>query len=180
MSDIKIKKKIIWVIAILVIVIVGVFAFVKNSPNFVNANVVKTGNIGTSVGDIAPDFSITDVNGKTYTLSKLKKPAVIAFFATWCTPCIVEANNVKQVDDESGNFEVFQIGVDNRESLNDLIQFKNQYGNEDWIVGFGFDTAQIYRVKTLDTTLIIDENGIIVYRDNGIPADVDTLRRWLT
>lgn len=180
MSDIKIKKEIIWAITILVVVIVGVFAFVKDNSNSVTGNVVKTGNIGTSVGDIAPDFSITDVDGRAYTLSKLKKPTVIAFFATWCTPCIIEANNVKQVDDESGNFEVFQIGVDNRESLNDLIQFKNQYGNKDWIVGFGFDIAQIYGVKTLDTTLIVDENGIIVYRDNGIPADVDTLREWLT
>ena len=65
------------------------------------------------------------------------------------------------------------------DSLNDLKQFKDGFGNDDWIIGFGFDAAQQYNVKALDTTLIIDENGNIIYRDNGIPADIKTLRRLL-
>ena len=153
------------------------------NTNTIDNTIVASGNIGSSVGDIAPDFSITDTYGSSYSLSQFKgKPVVFAYFATWCIPCQIEANNVKQVDDETGGnaFEVFQIGVDSKESSDDLKNFKTQYGNEDWIVGFGFDVAEQYKVRNLDTTLIIDSEGKIIYRDNGVPASVETLRNLLT
>lgn len=31
-------------------------------------------------GDIAPDFSLKDENGETFTLSKIKKPVVLVFY----------------------------------------------------------------------------------------------------
>jgi len=164
----------------LVLVSILILSGCGNSSN--NDTVIPTGNIGANVGDIAPDFTLNDVDGNSYTLSQFKgKPVLLAYFATWCTPCQIEANTVKQVDDETGGnkFAVYQIGVDDRENLNDLKQFKSGYGNNDWIIGFGFDVAEQYNVRTLDTTLIIDEDGIIVYRDNGIPANADVLRKWL-
>ena len=147
------------------------------------STVTATGNVGFNVGDTAPDFTIADVDGNSYSLSELKgKPVLFAYFATWCVPCRIEAKNVKQVDDESGGnaFEVFQIGIDGRETVNDLKVFKEQLGNNDWIVGFGFDVSKLYNVRFMDTTLIVDKEGVIVYRDNGVPANAATLRRWLT
>ena len=35
---------------------------------------------GLQVGDKAPDFSLTGSDGKTYTLSKIKQPVVLAWF----------------------------------------------------------------------------------------------------
>jgi cytochrome c-type biogenesis protein len=40
------------------------------------------------VGKPAPDFILTDVDGRYYSLSALKgKPLLINFWATWCVPC---------------------------------------------------------------------------------------------
>jgi len=173
------NRKILLLFLLFVIIVSGCG---RNTPSS-DAAVVPTGNIGFDVGDIAPDFSVTDVDGKTFTLSEAKgNSVVVAFFATWCTPCQIEANNLKKVDDESDGekFEVLQIGVDQRESAGDLKQFKDLYANKDWIVGFGFDVAEKYNVRSLDTTVIINEDGVIVYRDNGQPASVSTLQRWLS
>lgn len=180
MNEIKINKKIIWIVVI-VIVIIWAFFFFKDS-NSSNSDVILSGEVGFEVGDIAPDFSITDVNGNQISLNQFKgKPVVFAFFATWCVPCQIEAKNLRFLDDETGGekFIVYQIGIDGREALEDLRQFKSDFGNEDWIVGFGLDIAQQYNVKTLDTTLIVDENGNIVYRDNGVPASIEELRKYL-
>ncbi len=145
-------------------------------------NIIDTSDaiIGTQAGYIAPDFTLTTVEGNSVSLSDYSgKKVIIAFFATWCVPCQIEADNIKVLQDENLDIAVFQIGVDNRESLEDLQKFKSERGRDDWIVGFGFDVAKNYDVKSLDTTIIIDEEGIIIYRDNGIPATVETLRRYL-
>ncbi len=50
------------------------------------------------VGDPAPDFSLVDRKGKTWTLSELKGQVVfINFWATWCPPCLKELPSMQKL-----------------------------------------------------------------------------------
>lgn len=46
-------------------------------------------------GDEIPDFTFTDINGKTHTASDYKSKIIILnFWASWCAPCIKEFPNL--------------------------------------------------------------------------------------
>lgn len=92
--------------------------------------------------------------------------------AAWCTSCKQEEHNLKQVHEKFGD-DVRLISIDmdpDQDTLADLRKFKDQYGG-DWIHAMGTrELIQKYRLTSLDTTYIIDQNGISVYKDSNVTS----------
>ena len=54
------------------------------------------------VGLEAPGFYLSDLDNNDFFLSEsLEKPLFINFFATWCSPCIAELEDLKNLHEEN-------------------------------------------------------------------------------
>ncbi|MBI2664644.1 TlpA family protein disulfide reductase [Candidatus Woesearchaeota archaeon] len=134
---------------------------------------------GIAEGKLARDFALATIDGNVVKLSDFRgKYVLFASMATWCVPCQIEAANVKRAQNNFPHIPlvVMQIDVDQRETAQDLERFRQQFGRNDWIMGFDDGSiAQLYSIRSFDTTIIVDPDGKIVYRDNGFPIDTKTL-----
>jgi peroxiredoxin len=64
------------------------------------------------VGRTAPDFALTDINGKEHKLSDYRgKNVMLTFWATWCGPCIMELPHLKALRDTTGRDELAMLAI---------------------------------------------------------------------
>lgn len=126
----------------------------------------------------APRFSLQTLSGGTFSLHPLRGPVVLSFIAGWCSSCLPEATADGQIARDFGKagVRVLAIDADPSDSLEQLQQFIAAAGDPP--IPFAWDrTSEVtlaYKVRALDTTVIIDRQGRIVYRDEW-PTDYDTL-----
>lgn len=119
---------------------------------------------------LAPDFTLTDIDGKTFSLSDFKgKVVILDFFATYCPPCREEMSHLKTVQREFGNkVVIISISVWKEDTDEKLKEFRSNYGIT-WILAR--DTANVrgkYDVPTIPTLCIIDQEGYIQHYHHGL------------
>ncbi|HEY7994966.1 MAG TPA: TlpA disulfide reductase family protein [Candidatus Eremiobacteraceae bacterium] len=119
------------------------------------------------IGTLAPDFKLQSTSGRTMSLSDLRGHVVVLnFFATWCPPCRAETPDLVAAAKKYGaGSDVMFFGVDDREQM-PLVQV--------WAKGKGVrfplvmdstgSVEEMYDVRAIPTTYILDRNGVIRYR----------------
>jgi len=123
---------------------------------------------GLKEGNMAPNFSLIDPEkGSISKQSFDGKPLFIFFTTTWCTPCQLGAQNLAKFDTETGEdaFNVLIVFVDDDESDPQFIEWRKDFGKDDWYVAKGIEMAQTYQVKYLDTKYVFDKDGVIRWVD---------------
>lgn len=122
----------------------------------------------------AQNFSLKDLEGNTFSLTDFRgKVVLLDFMATWCGPCRVEVSYLKTIKEKYGERIVLvSISIDaTSDSENVLKQFKKEH-NLTWLVAR--DTGgvgQAYRVNVIPTLVIVDGEGRIRFRHEGLIDD---------
>jgi peroxiredoxin len=122
--------------------------------------------------DIAPDFKLQDLNQGTFSLSSYKdKQAVILFFwTTWCPFCRDELRMLRDTYPElvKEGWELFAVNVG--ESTYKVEKFVKEKAL-DFAVLLDKDTtvAYSYGILGVPTYIIVDKQGLIVFKDNYFP-----------
>lgn len=118
------------------------------------------------VGQSAYDFSLQDLEGKTYKLSDFRgKYVLLEFSASWCGWCKLEIPYLQQVykDTKNENFIMFTINLDDeRMKWEDDVEKHNL----PWKVlsdlqGFKSPVAQNYNVSGIPMIYLINPEGLI-------------------
>ncbi|MGD8545175.1 MAG: redoxin domain-containing protein, partial [Candidatus Bathyarchaeota archaeon] len=116
--------------------------------------------------DRAPNFTLTDIDGKTFSLSDFKGRVVILNFLTSrCTACIHEAQQIKAVRNEFGE-ELVMISLSialDYDTNERLREFRDKY-DINWILAR--DTENVfgsYNVPRIPMVFVIDKWSDIRY-----------------
>ena len=119
--------------------------------------------IGPRTGQLAPDFTLTDLNGNRTSLSDFRgKRVFINFWATWCPPCREEMPAIELFHQEYKDRDVVVIGVDLYEPEEEVRRFV-QDGGYSWtfVIDKTGQVARDYRVIGIPTSFFLDREGVI-------------------
>lgn len=128
--------------------------------------------VGTDVGDRAPSFTLTDIDGKNFSLKDYRgKIVVIDFMAGWCSYCKLEMSHLKEIYSSYSDEEavILWIDVDPNESVKTIRSLKEGYGG-DWTYARGPEVAATYGVTAIPTLYMLDSEGKIVYKNVGVTS----------
>lgn len=121
-------------------------------------------------GKLAPDFTVSLLDGNSLTLSERRgKIVILDFWATWCGPCRVAMPVLSAVAKEFAAEGVLLYGMnlrEDKERVRSYIEDKEL----DLSVGLDIDgsVGDMYKVESIPQTVIVDRDGKVAIVHIGL------------
>lgn len=136
--------------------------------------------VGLQVGDAAPNFTLTTLDGKQVSLSDFRgKPVMLNFWYATCPGCLAEIPGMQRfyaAQQAAGkNFVI--LGVNSVDDAQTAQQFAQQYGlTYALVMDKNQQVATLYSLTATPTSYFIDRQGIIRFVQVG-PIDEAALQQ---
>ncbi len=125
-------------------------------------------------GKEAPDFILTDLQGKQHSLSQYRgKNVIVVFWASWCAPCKMEVPHLKEVKEAFGEEELKILAITVTSPINSERRIKDfvKDNNVNYTVlitdGTGVEPP-FSQIRGIPTSFFIDPEGKIKLGTSGL------------
>jgi peroxiredoxin len=120
-----------------------------------------------AVGDLAPDWTLADAEGRKHSLSEYRgRVVVLDFWATWCAPCAKVVPRMEKLHRKYGGQGVAVFGVSSWET-GDPVGFMKKKGCTYRLLLKGEEVAPAYGVTILPAVCVVGADGRVVYCHAG-------------
>jgi thiol-disulfide isomerase/thioredoxin len=121
-----------------------------------------------------PAIQLKDMSGKSKDMSdysKSGKITIISFWATWCSPCKKELNNIHELyDDWKNKYDLVLVAV-NTDNARNTQKVKPYVDGQGWEYEIMMDVNQDFQralnIVQIPHTFLLDQNGQVVYQHSG-------------
>ena len=133
----------------------------------------------TAIGRPSPDFTATDLTGKSYSLADFRgKYLYIDMWATWCAPCKAELPYFRELVKkfEGRNITFLGLSVDKDKAAWEKMAESGQLAGVQLLLGSGSQFQRDYDIEGIPHFILLDKEGKIVNADMLRPSSEDTER----
>jgi peroxiredoxin len=173
--------------SVLTVVVIGVLAFIVAGllrPGAASTTPSSSGaTVGLQIGDVAPNFTLTSLDGKQVSLSQFRgKPVMLNFWYSTCPGCLAEIPGMQRFysAQRAAGKDFVILGVNSVDDAQTAQQFSQQYGlTYSLALDNNQHVATLYSLTGTPTSYFIDRQGIIRSVVVG-PVDETTLQQDVT
>ena len=125
-------------------------------------------------GSNIPAVMVKDINERPFNTSDISndgKPIIINFWATWCSPCKRELNNIAELYDdwvEETGVKIIAVSIDDVRNVSKVEPYVD---GKEWEYEILLDMNQDFKramsVNNIPHTFLVDKDGKIVWQHNS-------------
>ena len=127
----------------------------------------------------APSFTLTDDKNNKISNEALKgKMYIVQGFAPGCSSCAQEIATLSRLYDKyhSKGLEVISLDVASSD-ISGALETKKKFNGGDWHWAIDTDDVAIkFKIATLESTYLVDQQGVIRYKDESL-SDFDVISK---